>query len=142
MAMESKDTTSHYKKAWRLYEEALFSNINISVQEFCGEHDINARAMFGWGKINFQSAARSRQKVMDRLKSLAEGKSSMEVGGDAVSPETGLCVRYRIRERLDELDDRLLHGVDITFPDGVHLTLVEASAESVSRLLVMYNNRR
>jgi len=142
MAKVNKDNTSYYKKAWNLYEESLFSNINITVQEFCKEHDINARSMLRWGCENFQSTARSRQKVMDRLKALAEGKSALEGGGTAVSPETGLCVRYRVRERLDELDDRLLHGVEIIFPDEVHLSLVEASAESVSKLLVMYNNRR
>ena len=119
---------SRYRKVIEDYKSRLRSNPDLKLSEYCTESHTYYRGVIDWTKRHGISILELRRE--------ARG----ETAGRSASPESeGPFIQFMPSSRAASGN---LHGVSITFPDGVNLTLQESSVESVVSLLSVYQSRR
>jgi len=121
---------TRYSVAVDGYKARLVKSPNFPLNVYCDEIGVSYRGMKSWMlarglRVRVLQAEASGIKTSESVLSSADSFIQIKP-----APQTRPTGRWD------------LHGVSITFTDGVNLTLQECSTESVISLLSIYQNRK
>lgn len=119
-----------YRLTWERYGRLLDEAPTLTLKSFCKSTSVNYRGMLKWTR-------RQGLSVRTRKKDRAKGKTEETIPLEKVYPFVQL-----VPPQAAVSQSNCLHQVNITFPDGVSLTLQECTFEGVVALIDTYNRRR
>lgn len=102
----------------------------MTLKSFCKSTSVNYRGMLKWTR-------RQGLSVRTRKKGRRKGKTEETIPLEKVHPFVQL-----IPPQAAVSQANCFHQVNITFPDGVSLTLQECTFEGIVTLIDTYNRRR
>lgn len=135
-AMETQETdipvraAELYRLTWERYSRLLNEAPTLTLKSFCKSSSVNYRGMLKWTR-------RQGLSVKTRKKDRKERKTGETIPLEKVHPFVQLVPPQAAVSQAN-----CLHQVNITFPDGVSLTLQECTFEGVVTLIDTYNRRR
>ena len=123
---------TRYQRTWRGFEAIFRRGGSATLSSYCESVHVNYNGMKHWIAANGLSVRRLKQ-------SHRNASSSAFVASE--QEDTVNAFMQFIPASIPAASEPL-HGVHISFPDGVNLTLQECSPESIVTLLDTYERRR
>lgn len=120
-----------YRRTWEGYIKSLRWAPDLTLSNYCKEAHVYCRGVRRWMKQEGLSVRSCKRGPHSR---------SGEVENLVPTPVHGPMFVQVIPK--DAITTPSLHGVSITFPDGVVLTLQDCTPESVVTLVETYERRR
>ena len=119
-----------YRLTWERYSRLLTEAPTLTLKSFCKSSSVNYRGMQKWTR-------RQGLSVKTRKRAREKGKAEETIPLEKVHPFVQL-----VPPQAAVPQGNCLHQVNITFPDGVSLTLQECTFEGIVTLIDTYNRRR
>lgn len=120
---------TRYQRTWRGFEALFRSGGSATLSSYCESVHVNYSGMKHWVAVNGLSVRR-----------LKNGHRIAQAQAEAGTPEDaqGMFVQFMPPTPITSAP---MHGVSISFPDGVNLTLRECTPEGIVTLLDTYARR-
>lgn len=121
-------TTTLFEKTLQGYKARLEEDSSTSFQLYCREVNVDHKAMQHWLSTEGIILAEVKRRYVKKDKNPAKlSRGTM----------SGFVMLQPMETRKPEAD--LLHNVSISFPDGVVVSIKEASARSLNHFINHYN---
>lgn len=123
---------TRYQRTWRGFEAIFRRGGSATLSSYCESVHVNYNGMKHWIAANGLSVR--------HLKQCHRNASSSPFVASEQEDTVNAFMQFVPASALAASEP--LHGVHISFPDGVHLTLQECSPESIVTFLDTYERRR
>ena len=127
--------TERYEKAWTTFLQQLEQNPQTCLRSITTEQHVYYKGMSKWLSANGLSVKQAKKTVL----STNSGKScSRNKSSECSDTAESMFVPIR-KQCAATITGSMLHGVSLTFPDGIIVNVAQIDTRSVMDLIRIYN---